>query len=495
MKIVAIHLTTVWLVFQAMPSWVWGNCLRGPDTPHHVCEHEEHHHFRAVEKGGGGGGGPSAAKGAAAAAAAVKDDHAQYFPKANTMRTLEDKTFLYGPNADFDRGSLINLNHNAVQDQLQLDQDPQPLNFIKDLPRTVLQTTLPPTTPAPTTPMPTLTPSPKPTVTLPPGGKAELWVGHHQFQSQLDNFDQAKIWVISSNPVHHSSLPADTWKPVPKNMRGLDDYKGDRKLAKFYSIGAGEASTTNHNLKGEINRKEDVSKALHVPKFIMEIDDPAAFKVRVDAANLNMNANFSNTLLCYQVYPWIDWLTRGYGWVEFNSNGYISGLLSFFGQVIEKPRDYVYGWDKPVPRVLFEKKDFTNNSLKKEYFVPPVGGEAEIWVGYHSVQPGEENVLVDHAKLWVISSNPAHHMAMGDVWKPLSRDRIPSDYKGDKNFAKFFTLGAGFSAHELKAEVNHEDDVNKNLSGAKMVASSLGIDPVAFKTSIDTANKNMLDLL
>ncbi len=365
---------------------------------------------------------------------------------------------------------------------------------LKDLSLTFLDPTPPPTTSSPT---PTITPSPTPTVTPPPGRKAELWVGHHQFQSHMDNFDQAKIWVISSNPNHHSSLPVGTWNPVPKNMKGLDDYNGDRKFAKFYSIGAGEVLSrlpeeVASNLAGEINRQVDVSKALHLPKFVMEIDDPAAFKTRVDRANQIMNDNFSNTLLCYQVYPWMDWLNRGYGWVEFNSNGYISGLLSFLGQQDnEMPGGYLYGWEKPVPKVFFEQVFTDNNLVKKEIFPRPPGGEAELWFGYHSVfTSGEEDVWVDHAKLWVISSNPAHHEALDNVWNDLRQDRIPVGYKGDKNFAKFFTFGAGFTKPELKPELNYQDDVNINLSGAQVLASS-GIDPVSLMTTIDTANKNM----
>ena len=37
---------------------------------------------------------------------------------------------LYTTNADFDNGTLVNINHDDVQDQLQLDNSSKPFSFI-----------------------------------------------------------------------------------------------------------------------------------------------------------------------------------------------------------------------------------------------------------------------------------------------------------------------------------------------------------------------------
>lgn len=344
---------------------------------------------------------------------------------------------------------------------------------LKDL--SLSLSTLPPTTPPPTTAPPTPSPS----------GQAEVWVGHHSLQSNLNNFDQAKIWVISSNPDHHSSLPAGTWKPVPTSME-LNGYMGNRKSAKFYSIGAGEVSK---NLVGAINRPVDTSNPLHDAEFVMHIDNPAAFKARIEMANKKMNDFFSKSLLQYQAYPWTDWYKRGYGWVEYNSNGYVSGLLSYLGHNISNPGTFLHGWDKPVQKAFFEKNFTTNIAVKNEVFNNCLGGEAEVWVGYHNVSTtAEQDVWVHHAKLWVISSDSSHHKPDG-VWKDLRQDRVPTGYKGDKNCAKFYTLGAGFSKPDLVPVVNYKDDVEIGLSGAVLVKS--GVDPVSLMADIEIANKNV----
>jgi hypothetical protein len=51
-------------------------------------------------------------------------------PKAKRFITVQGSVALYTMSADFDGGSSINVNHNAVQDQLQLDNSSKPFNFI-----------------------------------------------------------------------------------------------------------------------------------------------------------------------------------------------------------------------------------------------------------------------------------------------------------------------------------------------------------------------------
>ncbi len=112
------------------------------------------------------------------------------------------------------------------------------------------------------------------------------------------------------------------------------------------------------------------------------------------------------------------------------------------------------------------------------------GGLAELWVGYHPIYSDEQNVWIDHAKIWVMISTSK---SLPDSrWKDLSPEKVPLDYEGDRNCVKFFSLGSGFVQGEIKGQVNEEGDLTKDLLGAVQVKT--GFDPSKLLTDIDKVN-------
>jgi hypothetical protein len=332
----------------------------------------------------------------------------------------------------------------------------------------------------------------------PTGSKTEVWFGYHTIQSNLNNFYQAKLWVISSDPTFHSN-PAITWN-VPTTTTPIPTaYKGNKLCAKFFTIGAmeGTGATSKKNLVGIVNSNSDITNPLSGALLVSSDYNPVTLKTQIDAANTIMINNFINTNLEYEVYPWDDWYKRGYGWNEFSPNGYISGILGYLFPTYKLPSlsSYLFGLKKPVPTTLFTTT-FTaatekelNQEVRKEVYktVPCTAGKAELWVGRHRVNPNPTKIdWVDHAKLWVISSNATHHGQLGSIWKDLSLERVPDAYAGDKNCAKFFSVGAMSSNNELFAEVNLADDVTQELLGAYRISWS--VDPLSFKTTVDSKN-------
>jgi len=55
-------------------------------------------------------------------------------PPAGTANThLESREFIFTTDADFDQGMLVNVNHDAPNnDQLQLNEQTQPFPFVED---------------------------------------------------------------------------------------------------------------------------------------------------------------------------------------------------------------------------------------------------------------------------------------------------------------------------------------------------------------------------
>ena len=443
----------IWLVLQATPPSVWSNCLRGPphaDTDvasnHHTCEHEEHEHHRATEE-----------ESTTFAATAQTDTNITTELEGGVVVTVFPEDVA---EATMDEAALAVPSVNALVAR-------------------------------------TLKPTPMPTPYV-----SEIWLGYHSFHSNLNSLYQATIWVISSNPEHHKKR-SKLWKDLNKDLIPKN-YKGDPK-AKFYTIGAGAGTGSNSkNLHGMLSREDDFTNKLLGAVRIGTAFDPIALMTQIDRANGFMNENFKRTSLEFHVLPadgtvlytskkYKNWYQKGSGWFQFNFNGYISGLLSHLGYTVRKPNSGLYGWDKPVPDVFFKKIISQKKEVKNEVFKIEKckGGKAEIWVGHHPVVVDGFDT-VGHAKLWVISSDTTQHDMLPD-WKDLERSRIPEKYEGDKNCAKFFTIGAdagvGNASKDLVGAVNRESDWKENLYGAFLLKR--GEDPVGFKTKIDLANKVM----
>jgi len=202
--------------------------------------------------------------------------------------------------------------------------------------------------------LPRATPKPTP---CPTGGKTEVWIGFHSWKSNGYEFNQAKIWVISSDPNKHS---VGSWKDFDKTVKVPTFYKGGNKAcAKFYTIGA--SGDKGKNLVGEVNRESDYITPLTKGQRPVSSDiDPAALRMKADEAIRIMNSNFANTELEYEMYLREKWYIDGYGWNQFSPSGFISGLLSYLfpefsykSQYNDDPRGLAFGWYKPVPKTFF----------------------------------------------------------------------------------------------------------------------------------------------
>jgi hypothetical protein len=427
MKFITIQLATVWLFLQATPHFVCGDGLRRSSSSSSSAATIEH----ALEEGGG-------------------DPSASAVVPADMLLHGDDVTANVSP---------INVVDTMEEDEMR---------------ERSLQ------------------------VTCPTGGKTEVWFGYHPIVSNTYTFYQAKLWVISSDPTKHS-IPSIEWTVLANPLWIPSAYKGIKACAKIFTIGSleGTGSTSKKNLLGVVNNGGDWINPLLSPLLVSSDYDPAVLKAKIDEANTNMNNNFINTNLEYEVMPWDDWYKRGYGWNEFSSNGYISGVLSYLFPAFKFPSmsGYYLGLKKPVPTTFFTTtysaftEDELNQKVKNEVYKTQVctGGNAELWVGRHPVHPVPTKIdWVDHVKLWVISSNVTQHAALGSVWKDLTRERVPDTYYGDKNCAKFFSIGAISNNDELFGGVNHAEDWGKELFGAYRLKS--GVDPVSLKTLVDSKN-------
>lgn len=325
---------------------------------------------------------------------------------------------------------------------------------------------------------------PEPAAYICKGGKAEMWVGSHNL---VTGIDRAEIWIISSDTNDHKVNV--NWKKLEPGWVP-NGYKGDKQCAKFFTIGAG-TPTPNAllpKLKGELNRKADGISKLSGAVLITNTIDVAGLKKKVDQANSIMNNNFVSNGLRYDDFP-PEPSSGGFGWQRFNSNGYVSGLLSYLNQPVKKPSlGNLRGWDKPVPKEFFQNSYYypftlpstlhgiVNKASKKCKNV----GKAEVWVGRHEV--AFDN---DHSKLWVISSNVNDHAKLG-IWQDLWPERVPSGYKGDKYCAKFFSVGAESSGGNLAGSFNRGSDVSDDLLGAVLLSDS--VDVATLHSRIKQAN-------
>ncbi|KAL3769242.1 hypothetical protein ACHAWU_006996 [Discostella pseudostelligera] len=329
-------------------------------------------------------------------------------------------------------------------------------------------------------------------------GKAEVWIGSTSLDPTLTKFDLAKLWVISSDSNDHAKTGIP-WKALTLD-RVPKEYKGDKQCAKFFTIGAW--ATPSNELRGGLNHNADIPYTFSGGVFVQNPADVAVLKSKVDEANANMNWNFAKTELKYNVLPFedtrdgkLDWYPTGIGWNEFNTNGYISGLMSLLGMPMKKPYGKgVPGWMKPVPKELFQKKFDTNAEVQRVVYntrkcIPKTG----LWVGYHPVKIGTN--WYEHAKIWVISSDANHHAKPEVPWQDLSRDRVPFDFDGGMNCAKFYSVGADEGESEdkynLVGAVNRGSDLKERLYGAARISSKYDGDPVGLFQKIDNGNRIM----
>jgi hypothetical protein len=339
----------------------------------------------------------------------------------------------------------------------------------------------------------------------PEQGKAQIWLGFHSINT---NLDQAKIWVISPYKKHRKAITDVTWNEMIKeNIPPAALEPGVRKgCYYFFSVGAGVEESTDGTevLVARINHEDDLNNLDH-PVFLKQrtTNNLKSFMTSINHAIETINENFAQTnpsdptktILKYNPLPHTDWYRLGHGWGEFNANGIISGLVNNYlkyNKNIEIPSDaFAEGWDRSVPEVFFSET-FSTVELPVEAMKAAVyenqvceGGPAELFVGYHTIDSDEQDVSLDHAKIWVVRSTD--DPLLDDRWMDLSPERVPYDYAGDMNCAKFLTLGSGFDSEEIIGVVNYEDDYVNDLLGAQKAAS--GFDPDDLLKIIDESNE------
>lgn len=330
-----------------------------------------------------------------------------------------------------------------------------------------------------------------------PKGQAQIWLGFHNVES----FDQATIWVISPFSSHHTPFPGGGWLDVDnKDLLPFDpEYK--KKCYKYFSIGAGTPSTGPQVLAAGINRPEDVTTKLDNPSLVARRNTKRTLELTagIDTLIKTINSNFAavnpndtpKTILKYNPLPHTEWYTLGHGWGQFNSNGIMAGLLNYFDDMkkIREVNVSVEGWAKPVPTKFFTEAFTTVEGMKTAVYETQTCVEypTELWVGFHTIESVEENVPIDHAKLWAIQSTSS---MLSDDWKELSPELIPFEYEGDRNCAKFFALSSGFEHEEYKGMVNNVDDCTTDLLGAKKITFGLPDDLLA---EITETNVNIVE--
>jgi hypothetical protein len=151
------------------------------------------------------------------------------------------------------------------------------------------------------------------------------------------------------------------WKDLRRDWVP-EGYKGDKNCAKFFSIGVFDLDKRI----GGINIKEDYKEnPLYGAKPVREGVDPASIKTSVEQANRILFQNFAKTALKHDTSFPRDKNDWAFGWNEYNSNGYIRGLLGYLGFSAYNPGGTLPGWSKPIPVQLF-RTSYNSDAQVKE---------------------------------------------------------------------------------------------------------------------------------
>jgi hypothetical protein len=322
--------------------------------------------------------------------------------------------------------------------------------------------------------------------TCPLNGQAKIFIGHHKIDKKLPQLNQAVLWVVSPFTSHYD-LENFTWEDMPSDAPTEVFYKKKVNHACYhlFTVGAGGKSPEEPEvLTAGINRKDDRNKPFLDPVFVTNRNtaDLTKFKTAIDKAIKTVNANFAakldpndptkkKTLLKYKLIPHDNWYQLGHGWEEFNTNGFMTGLITTLGSVynaaLTKDTSTLPGWNKPVPPDFFNISPTTSTSftsMKSSVYKtePCVNHPPELWVGYHTDLTNKV-ATVDHAKIWVIQSTTA---TLTSDWNDISPEMVPPEYAGDKNCAKFFSLSSAFGHGSFGGILNDSTDLDTNLLGA-----------------------------
>jgi len=204
----------------------------------------------------------------------------------------------------------------------------------------------------------------------------ELWYGTHPVAWGEHH---SKLWLITDEfaLVAQAASPPATYFPfraaLSKTEIAPANFVGPECT---WALTIGAAIDLPDDMVASFDRAQDYQNDLATPALVHTFADiPAAlaFLTTVAARNQTMNDNFDNTTLEYEMYPGASY-TAWNQWDEFNSNGYISGLLATFGYPAPTPTVSVPGWTKPVPGFVFTTAFASNAALQVQWtaaFPPP----------------------------------------------------------------------------------------------------------------------------
>ena len=148
----------------------------------------------------------------------------------------------------------------------------------------------------------------------------------------------------------------------------------------YISIGAGSGQGSSGSggdekakwdeLYAAFNRENDLGAALGNPVLVSSFDSQGGedFIRKVEVSMDILNKNFENTDLEYELFP--NQTYTGWGWDEYNSNSYISGLLKWLGYSIPPsgfPDNKIPGYKKPVPSFVYETSFPNDWALKDKW--------------------------------------------------------------------------------------------------------------------------------
>lgn len=193
----------------------------------------------------------------------------------------------------------------------------------------------------------------------------ELWYGNH-IPDAAKTSRHSKLWMVTDEAeLANANRKLFDFKPaLSKTESGRSE--GSDPCLWLIAMGAGPNWAIDE-LIAEFNRTDDVGKTLENPTLVTTFTTvPSArdFLLQVLARNKTMNQNFENTTLEYDLYPDPSY-TSTLGWDEFNSNSYISGLLTSFGYATPAPNGPAPGYEKPVPTFVFTQHFLSTRELKR----------------------------------------------------------------------------------------------------------------------------------
>jgi hypothetical protein len=145
-------------------------------------------------------------------------------------------------------------------------------------------------------------------------------------------------WHEVAGDKYHSLL-----KIVPDDQKTYTTISMKNSSGNFFTLGAGpECCLTGNVIKGR-NRETDVNNA-KAGQALIKFPNKGKDKDVISNILAKYN-NFKNNVE-YEVFPDV-------GEKEYNSNGFINGLLLASGYTIARPDSRLSGWTQPIPKGYF----------------------------------------------------------------------------------------------------------------------------------------------